>query len=215
MELQKEFQLDYAKKSIIIFSMVESASYNDLLAGHTRFKSDVFGSHKQRFDYLATTQSPKVALLTCSDSRIDPGLLTQSAPGDLFTLRNAGNMAPRQGGEANSELGTLEFAVKGLGVDTIVICGHSGCGAMNAALNPESVNSFECLPHWVGQAQEAVALASETNPNPTLDQVVEANVRVQIQRLLSLRFVREAMDTRGLEVKGWFYDIGAGELREI
>src|SRR6186997_3506310 len=108
-----------------------------LVAGIHRFKRDVFRRQREFFEELAKGQEPQTLFITCSDSRIDPNLITHTDPGDLFVLRNAGNIVPAYGAGSGGEVATIEFAVTGLEVRDIVVCGHSHCGAMKGLLHPE------------------------------------------------------------------------------
>ena len=107
-----------------------------LIQGLHRFQRDLFGSQRELFERLAQGQHPEVLFITCSDSRINPNLLTQTQPGELFILRNAGNIVPPYGAVQGGEAATIEFAVAGLGVKDIIVCGHSHCGAMKGLLAP-------------------------------------------------------------------------------
>ena len=107
-----------------------------LIHGLHHFQTALFGSQRELFERLAEGQSPEVLFITCSDSRINPNLLTQTEPGELFILRNAGNIVPPYGAVQGGEAATIEFAVAGLGVKDIIVCGHSHCGAMKGLLEP-------------------------------------------------------------------------------
>lgn len=107
-----------------------------ILAGVARFRQAAYEQRKGLFAQLATGQSPEVLFITCADSRIDPSLITQTDPGDLFICRNAGNIAPPATSPAGGETASIEYAVTALRVKDIVVCGHSDCGAMKGALAP-------------------------------------------------------------------------------
>src|SRR6202035_1835589 len=104
------------------------------------------------FEQLAKGQQPETLFITCSDSRIDPNLLTRSKPGDLFILRNAGNIVPPHVTDGGGEAATIEFAVAALGVKDIIICGHSHCGAMRCLLQPERVVALPAVSSWLSHA---------------------------------------------------------------
>ena len=107
-----------------------------LVDGVQRFQTNVFSAQRHLFERLAEGQNPLALFITCSDSRINPNLITQTEPGELFILRNAGNIVPPYGASRGGEEGSIEYAVSVLGVEDIIVCGHSHCGAMSALLDP-------------------------------------------------------------------------------
>ena len=106
-----------------------------IISGLAQFKSSSFEERKALFAELANGQSPEVLFITCADSRIDPNLITQTEPGDLFVIRNAGNIVPPHTRDADGVTASIEYAVAVLGIKQVVVCGHSDCGAMKGALN--------------------------------------------------------------------------------
>jgi carbonic anhydrase len=106
-----------------------------LVDGVHQFQENVFGAKQALFERLADGQQPLALFITCSDSRIDPCLLTQTQPGELFILRNAGNIVPPYGQGSGGEAATIEYAVCALKLKDIIVCGHSHCGAMNGLLH--------------------------------------------------------------------------------
>src|SRR4051812_32800007 len=108
-----------------------------LVDGIHHFQQNIFSSHERLFKRLVKGQNPLALFITCSDSRIDPMLLTQADPGELFIMRNAGNIVPPYGAVRGGEAATIEYAVSVLAVKEIIVCGHSHCGAMNALLQPD------------------------------------------------------------------------------
>src|ERR1700687_3310142 len=124
-----------------------------LIQGLHRFQEADFLPLQGLFEQLSNGQNPETLFITCSDSRIDPNLLTRSKPGDLFILRNAGNIVPAHGASSGGEAATIEFAVAALGVKDIIICGHSHCGAMKGLLHPEQVASLPAVSSWLSHAE--------------------------------------------------------------
>ena len=124
-----------------------------LLRGVHQFHSQVFQRERDFFDKLAAGQSPSALFVTCSDSRVDPNLITQSGPGELFVLRNAGNLVPPYGASNGGESATIEYAVAALGVRDIVVCGHSHCGAIKELLNPASTAELPLVTAWLKHAE--------------------------------------------------------------
>src|SRR2546421_6153305 len=133
-----------------------------LIQGIHRFQQETFRPLQGLFEQLAKGQNPETLFITCSDSRIDPNLLTRSKPGDLFILRNAGNIVPPHGATISGEAATIEFAVAALGVKDIIICGHSHCGAIRGLLQPEAVASLPAVAAWLSHA-EATRRIVESN----------------------------------------------------
>ena len=118
------------------------AALKHIVDGFLHFHHDVFPQQEELFKKLATAQSPRAMFITCADSRIVPELITQSSPGDLFVTRNVGNVVPPYG-QMNGGVSTaIEYAVLALGVQHIIVCGHSDCGAMRAVLNPDSLEKM-------------------------------------------------------------------------
>lgn len=182
-----------------------------LIAGHAKFQAEVLGDHAELLAQLAQGQSPDTLFITCSDSRIDPSLITQSKPGDLFVIRNAGNIAPAldAGGTSNDgSAASIEFAVRALGVKHIVVCGHASCGAMRALANPEVLEELPSVARWLEHSEQLRGAGTDD-----LDDLVERNVLLQLERLATYPSVRAAIDAGSLELHGWVFDIGSGKLR--
>ena len=150
-----------------------------LLKGLKKFQDEVYPEHKDRFEALAQSQDPDVLFITCSDSRIDPNLITQSEPGELFICRNAGNIVPPHSHETGGMTASIEYAVSVLKVRHIIICGHSSCGAMKAAMNPLSVKRLPHVKVWLDHcraAKEAVQQEHEHLADEHLDEVTKQNI---------------------------------------
>lgn len=179
-----------------------------LREGALRFAREI---HPQRqYSRLAQGQSPHTMFITCSDSRICPSLLTGTEPGEIFVLRNAGNLVPAWSeAEGTGEAGTIEFALRGLGIRDLVVCGHTGCGAVKAALAPVAPVEMPALATWIrhGAAVRTVAPGD-------VDRAVEANVLAQLAHLRTHPAVREALEAGRLQLHGWVYDLATGVVRE-
>ena len=121
------------------------------------FSGQVFPIHQSKFEELASGQRPPTLFITCSDSRIVPELLTQTEPGDLFVLRNAGNLVPPYSAPLSGEAATIEYAVKVLKVEHIVVCGHSHCGAITGLLRPETLKDLPAVAEWLAHAEQLPA----------------------------------------------------------
>lgn len=182
-----------------------------IIEGIRKFRSEIFPEHQELFDHLKSGQKPEVLLITCSDSRVDPALITQTLPGELFVIRNAGNLIGTYGPQGTAEEGTIEYAVKVLGVKHIVVCGHSECGAMGAVLAPESLSELPAVAAWLAKAGPEKAPGEDI----TLADQVRFNVNKQIENLLTHPAVKDAERKGALSLHGWVYDFGSGEVSEM
>lgn len=187
-----------------------------LTDGVRTFRTTVFPRRQQRFADLAAGQAPHTLFITCSDSRIDPSLVTQAEPGELFVIRNAGNLVPAHGDEpAGGEAATLEYAVVALGVRDIVVCGHSHCGAMAGLLAPESLGSLPGVASWLRHATPALERVRAATPGSPASDAIGVNVGVQLEHLRSYAFVREREASGDLALHGWIYVFERGEVLEL
>jgi carbonic anhydrase len=143
-------------------------------------------------------------------------LLTQAKPGDLFILRNAGNIVPPHGAGSGGEAATIEFAVAALGVKDIIICGHSHCGAMQGLLHPEQVASLPSVSSWLSHAEMTRRIMRENyghlEGDRLLTATVEENVLVQLENLRTLPAVGSRLVRGDLHLHGWVYKIETGEV---
>src|SRR5580700_11723188 len=126
-----------------------------ILQGLTRFQKQIYPKQRKLFEKLAVGQRPQALFITCSDSRIDPCLLTQTKPGELFICRVIGNIVPRYPETIGGVSATIEYAVSVLAVPDIIVCGHTDCGVMQGVLHPESLNSLANVSAWLRHAQPA------------------------------------------------------------
>ena len=183
---------------------------DELLDGVAAYQATVHATNDQLFAGLATGQSPQTMFITCADSRVDPSLITQHGPGELFVSRNVGNVIPPASSQDLNPDGmaaALEYAVQILKVSQIVVCGHSDCGAMKAALSPESVHETTYIKTWIEFSRVAIHSADEP-----LDVAIQHNVVHQIANLKTYDFVDQALRNGTLSVAGWVYDIGTGAV---
>jgi carbonic anhydrase len=167
------------------------------------------------FERLAAGQAPDALMITCSDSRVDPYLLTQARPGQLFELRNAGNLVPRYGGPVGGVTATIEFAVVALAVPNIIICGHSGCGAMAGLLDPGQLGGMPRVAKWLEHAtpvREALAATGKLDAPDALQRAVEANVIVQLDHLRTHPAVADKLQADRIQLHGWVYEIATGAV---
>jgi carbonic anhydrase len=187
-----------------------------LLEGIRDFQGRVFDSKRELFRQLAHRQTPLAMFITCSDSRVVPDLITRTDPGDLFTLRNAGNLVPAAGDGGEGEAATIEYAVRVLEIPDIIVCGHSQCGAMQALWNPQLEQDFPTVAAWVNKCsplRERVAQKyGELSPDERLDATVKENVLMQLDNLRTHPAVRRAVDQGALRLHGWVFSIGTGDV---
>lgn len=190
-----------------------------LLNGIVKFRQSDFESHKELFKQLKTKQNPHTLFISCSDSRVDPALITDTLPGELFIIRNIANLVPpyREAKEFLSTTSAIEYAVNTLEVENIIVCGHSNCGGCAVALNPEQMK--DNLPHtlkWLELAQPVTQRIKkefpESQPEAREWMMEQANVIEQLKHLLSYPYIRERVLSKKLELSGWHYIIETGEV---
>jgi carbonic anhydrase len=187
-----------------------------LVEGFKKFQSEVFRAKRELFTRLSQKQEPRALFITCSDSRIDPTLLTQTEPGELFILRNAGNIVPSYGGVLGGSTATIEYAVSVLGVKHVIVCGHTDCGVMKALLHPETVEHLPAVKNWMGQAEATRRIARENYSDLTGDKLlvatIQENVRVQLSHLRTHPGVAVRLRRGTLTIHGWVYSIPTGDI---
>src|SRR3990172_1094653 len=190
-----------------------------LYKGIHEFRESHFKKKKDFFKNISHSQKPEVLFITCSDSRVDPTLVTQSKPGELFIVRNVGNIIPPYDAikDKNSVVAAIEFAVLVLNVKDIILCGHSNCGAIEALYMDEK--EFERMPHlrdWLRIAAPAKNVVKSYYPNLCGDSrqriTEEENILVQLRNIETYPFVVQALNDGVLHLHGWYYDIGTGEV---
>lgn len=187
-----------------------------MLNGVRRFQENVFPEARERFEALAAGQRPTALMITCSDSRIAPHLFTQTDPGDLFVIRNAGNLIPPYDTGVSGEAATIEYAVTVLKVPHIIVCGHSHCGAMQGALSGVCATELPAVASWIGYAQPSLlrlrTAGVDLRGAGALDRLVESNVVTQLEHLQTHPCVRRAVESGALELHGWVYRFHEGEV---
>lgn len=188
-----------------------------LVDGIHLFQRNIFGTQKERFEQLVNGQRPLALFITCSDSRIDPSLVTQTAPGELFIMRNAGNIVPAYGTLHGGEAATIEYAVSVLKIHDVILCGHSHCGAMKGLLNPQSIKPLPAVRSWLSHAESTRRIIQEnyehiTDPEAKLTATVEENVLVQLENLRTHPSVAAALGRGQLKLHGWVYKFETGQI---
>lgn len=187
-----------------------------IIQGFQNFQDRVFPDKESLFHRLGQGQQPMALFITCSDSRIDPNLLTQTEPGDLFVLRNAGNLVPPHGVHGG-EAATLEFALKQLQIPDVIVCGHSKCGAMQGLLaGPEALRELPEVAVWLDHAASILPRVEKAavmlTPEEKLNLAIEANVLFQLEHLRTYPFVAKALSADRLRLHGWVYYVESGRV---
>jgi carbonic anhydrase len=189
-----------------------------IIKGLNQFHDNYFVSHQELFEQLSHGQSPEVLFITCSDSRIDPNLLTQTQPGELFIIRNVGNLIPPYGALNSGEGAGIEYAVQALGIKEIIICGHTHCGAMKGLL--QLGNLAETMPlvyDWLKHTAEATRRLmfdyyKDCEPDKLLRLTIEQNILTQIENLETYPVIRSKLHSGNLHLHAWVYEIETGEI---
>lgn len=187
----------------------------DIIAGFLRFQKEIFPARRELFKTLATGQTPKALFISCSDSRMVPELVTQREPGELFVIRNAGNIVPSFGPEPGGVSATVEYAVAALKITDIVICGHSDCGAMKAVATCTCLDHMPAVKNWLRHT-DAARMINESldhlSEQERIDGMVRANVIAQLNNIRTHPSVALGMAQKRLTLHGWVYDIETGSL---
>ncbi len=197
--------------------MSSDNALENLLAGVRRFRREVYPKNRERYERAASQpQSPHTLVITCADSRIDPELLTQSGPGDIFVTRNIGNLVPAYGLMLGGVSSVIEYAVQALGVAQIVICGHTDCGAMKGLLHREKLVNMPTVKAWLQYAEAALSVVEASDgaaDEPLkLHHLIQENVLLQLNHLRTHPSVAGKIAQKTLAVYGWVYDIGNGHV---
>src|ERR1035441_3033846 len=182
-----------------------------LIEGHKKFLAEVFPRRRDQFHLLAETQAPETLFITCSDSRVLPDLILGTGPGDLFITRNAGNVVPITTHDVDGVTATIEYAVEVLKVKQAILCGHSDCGAMKAALDRTQLQNLPKASRWLQHVEAAFSHRQPLDPadgqHAELASLIRGNVVAQLLNLHSQPSVARAVVAGRLTVHGWYYDI--------
>ena len=182
------------------------------------FRAGLTPEERDLFAQLAQGQRPEVLFVACSDSRVVPNLFASKNPGDLFALRNIGNLIPPSCStqEDNSASAVIEFAVFCLNVSDIIICGHSECGAMQALTQGIDTHSCSHLACWLKHGEESLKKVRDgfvlDRSMSEHNQVSQVNVLQQMEHIATYSFVKERMEKKQLRVHGWWFDIAKAEV---
>lgn len=190
-----------------------------LLDGLIRFRQEDFEAHRSLFKQLGAGQNPHTLFISCSDSRVDPNLITGTLPGELFIIRNIANLVPpfRETAEFVATTSAIEYAVLSLGVENIIVCGHSNCGGCAACLKP--AHALSELPHtrkWLELAapvrEKVFQAVPDTDPEAREWMMEQANVVQQLKHLMTYPYIRKRAERGKLALSGWHYIIETGEV---
>lgn len=190
-----------------------------LIEGHRKFRADVFPRRKNEFHLLAESQAPEWLFITCSDSRIVPDLILGTGPGDLFISRSIGNVVPVSMNDVDGVTATIEYAVDVLKVPHVILCGHSDCGALKAALDRPALEKLPKASRWLQHVESAFSHRQPLNEadgeHAELCSLIRGNVVAQLINLKAQPSVARAMREGRLEVHGWYYDILSGRIERF
>jgi carbonic anhydrase len=190
------------------------------IAGFAEFQEKYFHGEASVYERLRQGQSPRALVISCCDSRADPGMLMGAGPGDIFVVRNVANLVPpyRNGAEMPGIRADIEFAVKGLNVEQIIVLGHSGCGGIRALMDGEGVtrNEYEFIGAWVSiaaQVRERVMRELAAAPEDVRSRACEQGaIQLSLENLMSFPWIRERVAAGAMQLHGWYFDINAGDL---
>jgi len=190
---------------------------NEIISRVFNFEKQVFAHHADLYGRLATNgQSPKALMISCADSRIVPEIILQAQPGDLFVTRNAGNIVPPFSQANGGVSSAVEYGVVALGVTDIIVCGHSGCGAMEALLRPGSLDEMPNVAAWLRHAHAAQNVVRTCYPNvddsERLRILALENIVCQLAHLRTHPSVAAGIARGTLALHGWFVDIHSGSI---
>jgi carbonic anhydrase len=200
--------------------MTPTSTIDRLLAGFRGFRSHYYERRPQLFESLQQGQNPEVMVIACSDSRVDPAILTQSEPGELFVVRNVANIVPpfKPDGLHHGTSAALEFAVRDLGVSHIIILGHSQCGGIQGLVQGlgGQGSKRDFIGPWMsivgGACAHHVATGKDSDDQQDLREVEQASIRVSMANLATYPWIREKVERKELGLYGWWFEMGAGKL---
>jgi carbonic anhydrase len=190
-----------------------------LFKGTVKFREISYQKNKELYERLNHGQTPHTLFVGCSDSRVVPGLITRSLPGELFVVRNVANIVPpyRVSPEYASTTSAIEYAVNALNVENIVVCGHSNCGGCAALFyEKEKLENLPNVSHWLEQVEglrnEILFKHPNVSPERRSEITEQLNIVKQMANLLSYPYIREKYEKGEINIYGWYYIIGTGEV---
>lgn len=210
--ISKTFAVSEKEVHQILKGTTYSTPIDRLIFGVERFQKDSQSHYQPLFDQLAKGQDPHTLFIACSDSRISPNLITSTEPGELFIVRNVGNIIPVYGEDNTpAEGAAIEFSIEVLGVKEIVVCGHSGCGAIKTVLNNLDLSHLPDLNKWLGGIRN---IRSRLGAGNSPDEAARLNALAQVDHLKTYPLVQKKLASGDIRLHAWFYNIGTGEIEE-
>lgn len=193
-----------------------------LLEGYRRFREGYYEDNKDNLVALAEGQSPSVCIVSCCDSRVDPGIVFNATPGELFVVRNVANLVPpyERHGQYHGTSAALEFAVRHLKVEDIVVLGHAHCGGIRLLLdaNTDAEDSF-FLHNWVSIAKPVLdtlpSAQDYEDPNQRQHECEIATLKLSLQNLMTFPWIAERVEAGNLKLHGWYYDLATSTIERV
>jgi carbonic anhydrase len=186
-----------------------------LVEGYERFRKGYFLQNRDGLLTLAQGQSPRIALVSCCDSRVDPTVVFDASPGELFVVRNVANLVPpfEEGGDFHGTSAALEFAVTGLNVSDIVVLGHAQCGGIAALMDKQpNTENRSFIDHWMSLASPAREAALAGDPENRYQACEHSAIELSLQNLMTFPFIKSRVEQGTLSIHGWYYDLAQSTL---
>ncbi len=199
------------------------SAIDQLISGYHRFRNGYYQENRQQLDALAREgQSPKVAVVACCDSRVDPAVITDSTPGDIFVIRNVANLVPPYEAEGawHGTSAALQFAVCGLQVEHLIILGHAKCGGIRALMEgQEPGHEDKFISSWMSIVDDARQQAQADSSLHSFEDKVAAcergSIGISLNNLLTFSWIRERVEAGTLHLHGWYYDVASGKVLQL
>lgn len=187
-----------------------------LVSGILDFRKNVLPHKLDMFARLANGQQPDVLFIACSDSRVAPNWFASTDPGDLFVIRNVGNLVPPCGDNHHSVAAAIDFSLLNLKIKHIVVCGHSGCGAIHALADGIEKVKSEHLKSWLKNGEHALKYSDTQirfdSGTSAEDKISQSNVLLQMEHLKSYPIVQKKIQKDNLKIHGWWFEISRGNV---
>ena len=193
-------------------------NFHELIQGFHNFKEDYFLREREFFDQLVHGQRPKTLVIACCDSRVDPAILLGCRPGDLFVVRSIAAIVPdvEKAGEHDAVVSAVEYGVKHLHIENIVVMGHSNCGGIHGLLHPDTVANERYISRWLCLAHPVLEELEHEDPNEPAPirarRCEEGSVLMSIDNLLSYNWIKSRVDAGTLELHALYYDMANGTM---